>query len=189
MLIGDKYKIESDSLNATVYRRAKSKKAGGDSWRAEAYFATVKNALTYLVDTEVRETGLRDLKQVTEKQDALYALIKSLTLPGEPPEVAIKASTSDVAGVTSVQNNATGYNTAKADQNHVPADVTDHNKPDVTARIAELASQGLSSRKIADTMAGEGIEISHMTIARRLQGRLATKDNRMLHKGAESDGR
>ena len=151
---------------------------------------TVKNALRYLVDNEVRETTLQDFKAVVERQDRLYDLIKEFRLPGEPPEVevATKPRHSDLQGLAGASSDARGCNNGRDKENHTAGNVTGQNRPDVTARIAELASQGLSSRKIADTLASEGIEISHMTIARRLQGdRLATKDTRLLHNGGLND--
>jgi len=172
MLIGDKYKIESDSLNIIFFRRTKSKKNGSDRWRAEAYFATVKNALTYLVDMEVRETGLQDLKQVTKKQDELYALIKSLNLPGEPPvtiEVAVKPHAGNVAELVGVQNDAAGCNNGGDKENYSARNVTAQNKPNVTAKIGKLAKKGLSSRAIAEVLQSEGINISHMTVSRAVK--------------------
>lgn len=80
MLIGAKYKIESpDSMNVTLYRKEIVKK-GGIRWRAIAYFATPANALKYLVDQEVKETGLKELRVVVEKIDELYRLVDSLQL-------------------------------------------------------------------------------------------------------------
>lgn len=93
LLIGDKYKIESDELNVTLYlkktitgtgrgRIGKSKKAVGEEyWTPIAYFSTPKNALDYLVDNEVRGTGMIDLKTIVAKIEELHALIKGLELP------------------------------------------------------------------------------------------------------------
>jgi hypothetical protein len=92
--IGRQWRIGADSLNIILYRQ-KGKK-GKERWRTEAYFSTISNALTYLVDAEVRETGLRDLKEVAQKQDELYALIKNLDLLGEP---SIEPLPSDVLSV------------------------------------------------------------------------------------------
>jgi hypothetical protein len=75
MLIGNKYKLESDELNITLLKREKSKKSGLTYWVAIAWFTTIKNALTYLVDLEVAGTGLTDLATVVKKQDELYRLI------------------------------------------------------------------------------------------------------------------
>lgn len=81
MLIGSKYKIESDNLNVTLYESAKNKKTGVQRWNPIAYFSTVKQTLKYLVDREVAETGLKDFKIVVEKQNELYDLIKHLQIP------------------------------------------------------------------------------------------------------------
>lgn len=78
MLIGDKFKVESDGLNVTVSRREVAKGDGNTRWRAIAYFGTVQNALEYLVDLEINETGLADLKTVVGKVEELKVLIKGL---------------------------------------------------------------------------------------------------------------
>ena len=77
MLIGDKYKIEADSLNITLYERAKSK-TSVTQWRSIAFFSSLQNTLEHLVDLEVMQTGLKDLRIVVKKQDELYSLIKQL---------------------------------------------------------------------------------------------------------------
>jgi hypothetical protein len=40
----------------------------------------------------------------------------------------------------------------------------------VTEKIMVLAGQGKPTREIAEILTEDGIEISHMTVARRLQG-------------------
>jgi len=45
MLINDRYKIESDSLNVTLYQKGISKPNGNVYWRPIAYF----NARPYLI--------------------------------------------------------------------------------------------------------------------------------------------
>jgi hypothetical protein len=84
MVIGDKYKIEADTLNVTLYQKGISKTNGNTYWRPIAYFATVENALVHLVDLEVAETGLKDFRAVVEKQKELYQLARGL---GNSPEV------------------------------------------------------------------------------------------------------
>ena len=81
MLIGKKYKIKSESMNITLYKRQVSKKAGKESWRAEGYFGTIKNALHYLVELEIALTELKDFAAVAKKQEELHNLINSLELP------------------------------------------------------------------------------------------------------------
>ena len=77
MLIGDKYKVESDSLNVTLFERAQSK-SSATTWRSIGFFSGIKSALANLVDREVMATGLKDLKTVVEKQDELFNLVKQL---------------------------------------------------------------------------------------------------------------
>ena len=78
MLVGKNYKIESDSLNVTLYKSVKVKKTGGIRWQPIAYFSNVENALKHLADLEVMETGLKDYRAVVEKQRELHQLISSL---------------------------------------------------------------------------------------------------------------
>lgn len=80
MLIGELYKVESDSLNVTLYKKEVSKKDSVIRWRPIAYFATVKNALEHMVNLEVNETGLKDLKTVSEKLDEVLAVVRGLKL-------------------------------------------------------------------------------------------------------------
>ena len=72
MLIGDKYKIEADSLNVTLYQ------VGKNYWRPIAYFSTVENALIHMADLELASTGLKDFRTVVEKQNEIYHLIRGL---------------------------------------------------------------------------------------------------------------
>ena len=82
MLIGKKYKIESDNLNIVLYKRrvtkATAKKPSHDYWYVEGYYSKISNALKALVDLGVAETGLKDLKTVVKKQEEIYRLIESL---------------------------------------------------------------------------------------------------------------
>jgi len=74
MLIGDKYKIESDDMQyiISIIRTAKSGKLEGvSSWRVEAYFKTLPEAIKWLVDREIRGTGLVDLLEVNKKIEEL----------------------------------------------------------------------------------------------------------------------
>ena len=79
MQINENYKIESDTLNVTLYRKQKPRKVGIPAgWEAIGYFSTPQNALSHLVNLEVMETGLKDFRAVVEKQKELSALIKAL---------------------------------------------------------------------------------------------------------------
>ncbi len=79
MLIGNNWKIEADTDNVTLSRRSVAKvgkRAGLETWKPEGYFSTLQNALRFLVDLEVKETHLTDLRTVIAKQEELYKLIK-----------------------------------------------------------------------------------------------------------------
>ena len=79
MLIDDKYKVESDSLNVTLYYKQKPRKASQpERWRPLAYFSNPHNALHYLVEKEIMGTGMTDFKLVCEKIDELESLINAL---------------------------------------------------------------------------------------------------------------
>jgi len=79
MLVGDKYKVESDSLNVTLYYKQKPRKASQpERWRPLAYFSNPHNALHYLIEKEIMGTGMADLKMVIEKINELYRLINTL---------------------------------------------------------------------------------------------------------------
>lgn len=78
MLIGNKYKLESDALNVTLYQKNTSKNTNGVYWRPIAYFSGLIAALEFLIKFEVMETGLKDLKTVVAKQKELLALINDL---------------------------------------------------------------------------------------------------------------
>ena len=92
MLVGKNYKIESDPLNVTLYKKSVSKEIGKESWRAEGYFSTIKNALDYLVELEVKLTGMKDFTVVAKRQEELHSLIKGLSLPQEALQSLRKAS-------------------------------------------------------------------------------------------------
>lgn len=53
-----------------------------------------------------------------------------------------------------------------------PSTASPPRRTELTARIREMASQGMSYRKIAAALAAEGLRVSHMKVARVLQRRL-----------------
>lgn len=78
MNIGENYRIESDSLNVTLYEKRITKKEHNVSWVAIGYYSRFGNALKALMDLGVKKTGLRDYGLVCKKQDELYKLIEGL---------------------------------------------------------------------------------------------------------------
>ena len=79
MKINKNFKIESDSLNVVLYRFKKDKN-GEEYWSPLGYYSTVKLALNGLVDQGVRDTELRDFKEVCKKVDELKADIARLEI-------------------------------------------------------------------------------------------------------------
>ncbi len=78
MKIGKKYKLESDSSNITLYERRVNKETKKEYWTTLAYFSIPKNALKFLADHKLRESGFKDLETITKRQDEIYELIKNL---------------------------------------------------------------------------------------------------------------
>ena len=78
MLIGKKYKIESDPMNVILFKKAKSKKPGTVTWATVGFYATVPNALKALVNLGVKETELTDLMTICAKLDELHKLIEEV---------------------------------------------------------------------------------------------------------------
>jgi hypothetical protein len=87
MLIGDKYKLESDRFTITLSEKKikgdKSKDAGGEWWDEIMYFSNIHNALKALVDYDLNMSGLSDLKAIADRQMELYLLIRSLPIKKE----------------------------------------------------------------------------------------------------------
>ena len=80
-MIIDKYAIESDELNVTVYELSivkdkDSKNFGEKTRKAIGYFSTMKQAYKFIVDRKVKITGLTDLNTVMEKMDEIFKYIE-----------------------------------------------------------------------------------------------------------------
>lgn len=71
MNIGKDWKIEADELNVVLLRRHTLKADGSIPWRPYGYYSTVSITLQALVDIEVKQTALKDLKTVVKKIDEL----------------------------------------------------------------------------------------------------------------------
>ena len=83
MNIGKDWKIQSDSMNVILLRkRIRHQKATGKvytDWEIHGYFATVRNALKELVNQQVRETELKDIKSIQASIDEVHQLIDDAT--------------------------------------------------------------------------------------------------------------
>ena len=90
MLVGDKYKIEADSLNIILFERKaitgtnrniakRSKRTVGEIfWKPTNYFSSIKEALHHIVEYEVKSTELKDLETVCKKVEELHGIISKL---------------------------------------------------------------------------------------------------------------
>ena len=83
MKINEKYQVKSDTLNYIIQENKpvqdkESENYGKENWTTIAYCSSVKSCLRYLVDKEVRETELKDLKTVLEAIENLNKDIEKL---------------------------------------------------------------------------------------------------------------
>jgi len=89
---GNKYSIGLDGMNVTAFKRGNPRKAGEKgAWRPIGYYSTFQNALDALIDHDVKQPDLKDLKDVVRRQDELHRLIDNLSIPPDllrrpPPE-------------------------------------------------------------------------------------------------------
>ena len=89
ILIGKDRQLTSDSQNITLSER-RTKKTGEYFWKATNYFATIKEALHFLV-----EQGIRDysgLNKLDKKIDELHAMIENIKIPIQYIEKKVPAT-------------------------------------------------------------------------------------------------
>ena len=72
MRINEKYSIESDVLNVTVYEHSVVKeKESKNLWKevkkAVGYLTTIDQAFKFLIDREVKGTGMEDFNTIMNK--------------------------------------------------------------------------------------------------------------------------
>ncbi len=83
MKIGERFKIESDELNVTLYelknRISRNKKPYKD-WDEVGHFSKMSEALKFMVELRIRETHLRDFATVVEEINAIKKDIDALSL-------------------------------------------------------------------------------------------------------------
>ena len=76
MRINEKYSIESDALNVTIYeysivKEKDSKNFGKEVKRAVGYLTTIDQAFKFLIDREVKGTGMEDFNTIMNKIEEL----------------------------------------------------------------------------------------------------------------------
>lgn len=89
MLIGENWKLEADAINVTLLKRhttrPKDRKPSHDYWTPTAYLSNPKNALKWLVNQNIMDTGMEDLETVVAAIEELHTLIDGLK---NLPEIA-----------------------------------------------------------------------------------------------------
>ena len=82
MKVGKLWKVESDSLNVTLYRKKKRTRKDTqevyEDWDALGYFGTVGGALQELINQGVRDTHLTEVQSVVRKIEEIHNLIRKL---------------------------------------------------------------------------------------------------------------
>lgn len=76
LVINPKWKISSDELQFTISRFV------GGRWRSEAYVMTLEAAYNWLVNQEIRDSDLADLKDAVNRVGALRRDILRLAAVG-----------------------------------------------------------------------------------------------------------
>ena len=83
MLIGNSWKVEAEPMNIVLYKKKKGhrKETGKPfvDWITAGYFATMKGVLTELVNLGVKDSELKDLKDIVDRINTIHDTITSLT--------------------------------------------------------------------------------------------------------------
>jgi hypothetical protein len=99
MLINENYKIESDTLNVTLFYRATGKK----TWVPAGYFSDPHNALDFMVKKEIMGDGMADFQTVCQKIDKLTGLVNSLKLPSDTLQCLTRIPKDKTGGIARAQ--------------------------------------------------------------------------------------
>ena len=79
MKLNEKYLIEADKLNVTVYEVSVAKdgkKAGEPIKKAVGYLTTVEQAYKFVIDREIKDSGMTDFETIMSKINELHEYIK-----------------------------------------------------------------------------------------------------------------
>jgi len=79
MQLGKDYKFESDALNTTLFERHVSKK-GKETWKPIGYFYDLKELLNRFVDLRIKQTGMKEAKDIQDRIDELKKLYRELAV-------------------------------------------------------------------------------------------------------------
>ena len=86
----NKYRLSADSNNIilqekqTITGEGKKqptiRKVGDTYWNNIAFFSNPKNALKYIIEKEIRELWVEDLKEVVKRMDRLEKMVAGISL-------------------------------------------------------------------------------------------------------------
>jgi len=90
----NKYRLTADPLNIILQEkktiigegrgRPTTRQVGEEYWNNIAFFATPKGVLKYVIEKEIRESWVVDLKEVVKGMDKLYKAIQDIKLEPLP---------------------------------------------------------------------------------------------------------
>jgi len=78
LYIGKTWRIDQDKLNFILQRRG-SKIEDGKNWQTVGFYQTVKQLYHALVEKEIKETNIVDIKALNDKVEELHKLIDNAT--------------------------------------------------------------------------------------------------------------
>ena len=81
IMISKDIRLTSDPHNIIVSVKKTNKKSGQSRWLNTHYFSSIKEAIKFFVDQQIRDTGLSSLKAIDEKIDDLHKIIQNIKIP------------------------------------------------------------------------------------------------------------
>jgi len=86
----NKYRLSADSVNiilqkkqtitGTGKKKPTIREVGDIYWSNIAFFSNPKNALKYIIENEIRELWVGDLKEVVKRMDKLEKMVSGITI-------------------------------------------------------------------------------------------------------------
>jgi len=88
VVVMDKYRLSADAMNIILQEKQVIKGTGkptkrevGDIyWSNIAFFSNPQNALKYIIEKEIRELWVEDLKEVVKRVDKLEKMVAGIHL-------------------------------------------------------------------------------------------------------------
>jgi len=93
----NKYRLSADSMNiilqekqtitGTGKKKPTIRQVGDTYWSNIAFFGNPKSALKYIIEKEIRELWVEDLKEVVKRMDKLEKMVAGIPLDLSPKDV------------------------------------------------------------------------------------------------------